>query len=210
MITVTKDSGKEQQQYFKPGINENVQLQSIERTNTKPDGSGVEYTAFNFTNDKGATFKMNLWDIKEEEIRQRAENTPRNHTKTINGFVKDTPITPDDAVKIEEIEYTSKLGQILRQFLTEDEIGAANIAADTFNGVVNQVNNALKGKLNVPLRLKIVYNNKGYFETPKYGSFIEKMSINPSLLYIGAKDKITKDTADANAAHPADTSELPF
>lgn len=111
----------------------------------------------------------------------------------------------------------ARMLQILECFYPEEQL---NFNGESFvefaDWLVNLLNNADKSSL---LRIKLVYNNKGYITLPSYAKFkfIEKMNIEKSQIILLDKDQITKpELADKEVANPnplngtTNTNGLPF
>ena len=97
----------------------------------------------------------------------------------------------------------ARMLQILECFYTEDKL---NFNGETFvefaNWLVSLLENADKSTL---LRIKFVYNNKGFLTLPSYAKFkfIEKMDSKESLIKILNKDQLTAPIpADKEPVNP--------
>lgn len=127
--------------YIPAGIQDNVALKSA-RVTTSPQGN--PFLEIVFEKD-GATLTQTEW----------------KPTKFGN-------MTEEDLQNKEDTQF-SRMMQILTCFYTEDELvfNGTNFA-DWADEVANYLNKADKTKL---LRLKVVYNNKGYTTLPSYAKY---------------------------------------
>lgn len=127
--------------YIPAGIQDNVALKSA-RVTTSPQGN--PFLEIVFEKD-GATLTQTEW----------------KPTKFGN-------MTDEDLQNKEDTQF-SRMMQILTCFYTEDELvfNGTNFT-DWANEVANYLNKADKTKL---LRLKVVYNNKGYTTLPSYAKY---------------------------------------
>lgn len=183
--------------YIPAGIQDNVQLKSA-RFDKSPQGNSFMEIVFE---KNGATLPQTEWQP----------------TKFGN-------MTEEDLQKKEDTQF-SRILQILRCFYNDDElVFNCNTFDEWAKEVVDYLNKADKSKL---LRVKVVYNNKGYTALPSYAkyTFIEPMELPEGQLSaiteIGI-DKFTKPViADTETIVPnlkdtitatADTNinDLPF
>ena len=141
---------KNDTKYIPAGIQENVALKSA-RVTTSPQGN--MFLEIVFEKD-GATLTQTEW----------------KPTKFGN-------MTEEDLQKKEDTQF-SRMMQILLCFYKDEElIFNATSFADWAAEIADYLNKADKSKL---LRVKIVYNNKGYTTLPTYAkyTFIEPMSVS--------------------------------
>lgn len=127
--------------YIPAGIQDNVALKSA-RVTTSPQGN--PFLEIVFEKD-GATLTQTEW----------------KPTKFGN-------MTEEDLQNKEDTQF-SRMMQILTCFYTEDELvfNGTNFT-DWANEVADYLNKADKSKL---LRIKVVYNNKGYTTLPSYAKY---------------------------------------
>lgn len=185
---------KNDTKYIPAGIQENVALKSA-RVTTSPQGN--MFLEIVFEKD-GATLTQTEW----------------KPTKFGN-------MTEEDLQKKEDTQF-SRMMQILLCFYKDEElIFNATSFADWAAEIADYLNKADKSKL---LRVKIVYNNKGYTTLPTYAkyTFIEPMSVSKedsAIIELGI-DKFTRpvvadkeevvDTLSVTETSNDDPNGLPF
>ena len=185
---------KNDTKYIPAGIQENVALKSA-RVTTSPQGN--MFLEIVFEKD-GATLTQTEW----------------KPTKFGN-------MTEEDLQKKEDTQF-SRMMQILLCFYKDEElIFNATSFADWAAEIADYLNKADKSKL---LRVKIVYNNKGYTTLPTYAkyTFIEPMSVSKedsAIVELGI-DKFTRpvvadkeevvDTLSVTETSNDDPNGLPF
>ena len=185
---------KNDTKYIPAGIQENVALKNA-RVTTSPQGN--MFLEIVFEKD-GATLTQTEW----------------KPTKFGN-------MTEEDLQKKEDTQF-SRMMQILLCFYKDEElIFNATSFADWAAEIADYLNKADKSKL---LRVKIVYNNKGYTTLPTYAkyTFIEPMSISKedsAIVELGI-DKFTRpvvadkeevvDTLSITETSNDDPNGLPF
>ena len=185
---------KNDTKYIPAGIQENVALKSA-RVTTSPQGN--MFLEIVFEKD-GATLTQTEW----------------KPTKFGN-------MTEEDLQKKEDTQF-SRMMQILLCFYKDEElIFNATSFADWAAEITDYLNKADKSKL---LRVKIVYNNKGYTTLPTYAkyTFIEPMSVSKedsAIVELGI-DKFTRpvvadkeevvDTLSITETSNDDPNGLPF
>ena len=134
--------------YIPVGINENVKLKSAKVETSLNGNTFLEIT---FEKD-GATLTQTEWK------------------PTLGGFV-----TTQDQLQEREDRQFSRMLQILHCFYADEMLNFSGSSFEEFAAwVVAMLNGADKSKL---LRVKVVYNNKGYTTLPGYSkyTFIEPM-----------------------------------
>ena len=185
---------KNDTKYIPAGIQENAALKSA-RVTTSPQGN--MFLEIVFEKD-GATLTQTEW----------------KPTKFGN-------MTEEDLQKKEDTQF-SRMMQILLCFYKDEElIFNATSFADWAAEIADYLNKADKSKL---LRVKIVYNNKGYTTLPTYAkyTFIEPMSVrkeDSAIIELGI-DKFTRpvvadkeevvDTLSITETSSDDPNGLPF
>lgn len=208
-IQGNKNTATKQVVYFKGGINENVQLTKIERTDISKDGSGKYAMSFTFLNEGGGEFKLNLFDINEAQVKKYNQDYPRKHKfdNRDKGYFKDMEVTDEDAIAISEQEYQDKLINIWATFVGEDNVDFGG----SFEEMYNQTLKALSGKFEgVKVRLLLIYNgNSKYLDIPRNGlGFIERMTTTPSKVSRQGWMKIDPPASSNNPSHPSDASTV--
>lgn len=151
--------------FLEAGIHENVKLVSAKTANS-PQGN--RFIEFMFEKD-GKTFPHTEWEPKPRDGMSEEEN----QTKATN--------------------QVTRIMRILRCFYPQEVL---NFSGDSYKEfaewVVNMLNNANKETL---LRVKIVYNDRGYTTLPSYVkfAFIEPMDIPVGFYEEGKKDSKIRD-----------------
>lgn len=141
---------KKDVKYIPVGINENVKLKSA-RTETSPNGN--IFLEITFEKD-GATLTQTEWK------------------PTLGGFV-----TTEEQLQDREDRQFSRMLQILHCYYADELLNFTGSSFEEFaQWVTLLLNSADKNKL---LRVKVVYNNKGYTTLPGYSkyTFIEPMEL---------------------------------
>lgn len=141
---------KKDVKYIPVGINENVKLKSA-RTETSPNGN--VFLEITFEKD-GATLTQTEWK------------------PTLGGFV-----TTEEQLQDREDRQFSRMLQILHCYYADELLNFTGSSFEEFaQWVTLLLNSADKNKL---LRVKVVYNNKGYTTLPGYSkyTFIEPMEL---------------------------------
>lgn len=190
----TQKIEKNDTKYIPAGIQENVALKSA-RVTTSPQGN--MFLEIVFEKD-GATLTQTEW----------------KPTKFSN-------MTEEDLQKKEDTQFSRMLQILLCFYKDEELIFNATSFADWAAEIADYLNKADKSKL---LRVKIVYNNKGYTTLPTYAkyTFIEPMSVSKedsAIIELGI-DKFTRpviadkeevvDTLSITETSNDDPNGLPF
>ena len=159
------------------GINENCKLLNAEMKVSPIKGNAFIEIAFE--NKEGVRFTQTEWTPTKFEGMSDADLEAKYDT-----------------------QYARML-QILECFYPEDQL---NFNGESFvefaDWLVNLLNNADKSTL---LRIKLVYNNKGFITLPSYAKFkfIERMNVEKSQIILLDKDQITRpEIADKEVANP--------
>lgn len=201
---------------FKPvinaGIQENVTLAKVAYEPFKEGSDPV--IRFYFTNESGAELIHTLWDVNEEQIRN-FHNPERVHNRNnvVLGFVAGTPVTEEDAIKMERDLFSRVALHLASNFISKEELVKATSGASSYDMFAKAyvplfTEEALAA--GNPIRLKVVYNSRNYSTLPKYPPFIESMKIPKaeSILSIGKWDRVEKVEASADDATSFNPSEL--
>jgi hypothetical protein len=191
------DNERDNSLFLSAGIQENVKLSKVRVDKSINNNSFIEFT---FEKD-GATFINTEW-----EPRKIANQT-------------------DTAFQDRQNRQLSRILQILKCYYSEDKL---NINVSTFSELCSWIsdllNNVIDGTVeNVPVRIKIVYNKRGYKQFPnssKY-TFIEPMSVNPSTIekkdfdiferpIVEDKEEKVNEDIKTETTDGTKASELPF
>lgn len=155
-----KNVEKKDIKYIPAGIHENVTLKSV-RIDKSPNGN----TFIEFTFDKdGATLTHTEWE------------------PTLGG-----PTTTQEQLEKKADNIVSRIMQIMYCFYSEED---AVFEGDTFKSFIDWVAYKLSSVDKTKnLRVKVVYNNKGYTALPSYAKYT---FIEPQELPEGVKSSITE------------------
>lgn len=150
--------------YLATGIHDNVLLQSI-RIDKSPAGN--QFIEFTFGKD-GAIVTHTEWEPSK-----------------FNGMT-------DADLQVKQNNLYNRVKQIMRCYYSEDVFD--NFECNTFNEFITFVKSTLDAAAPTPVRLKVVYNDKGYTTLPTYSKykFIEPMSVEKSELKREAIDKFER------------------
>ena len=145
--------------YMPVGINENVTLKEV---NVNKTPNGRDFLEIVFENDKGQTATMTEW--KNEK----------------NMWIK----TDEDLQRRDDTQFGRVL-QIINCFGPAPEVELNN-----FVEMINWVKNTLTQYIGVkkPLRLKVVYDKKGYVKVSNLGIFVEAMDAVGTQMKMFAND----------------------
>lgn len=157
--------------YMAAGINENITITEV-KIDKSPNGN--DFIEITFADSDGRTVTMTEWKNK------------------INSWIKD-----EIELQKRDDQQFGRILQVLECFYTEDKL---QVELDSFLSMINWV----KTMLNVvipdkkPLRIKVVYDNKGFTTTSHNGIFIEPMDIEKSSVEKLPRDRFERPViADA-------------
>ena len=161
--TATTNNQEFTSSYMPVGINENVKLKEV---NVNKTSQGRDFLEIVFVNADGQTATMTEW--KNEK----------------NMWIK-----TDEELQQRD---NQQFGRILQV------IDAINGKHDEFEGnsfteMINWVKNELEViQLATPLRLKVVYDKKGYTKVSSLGIFVEPMSVEQSQIKLWKNDLLER------------------
>jgi len=161
--TATTNNQEFTSSYMPVGINENVKLKEV---NVNKTAQGRDFLEIVFVNADGQTATMTEW--KNEK----------------NMWIK-----TDEELQQRD---NQQFGRILQV------IDAINGKHDEFEGnsfteMINWVKNELEViQLATPLRLKVVYDKKGYTKVSSLGIFVEPMSVEQSQIKLWKNDLLER------------------
>lgn len=149
------------------GINENVNLSAV---NVLKSPQGKDYIEFVFTNSAGqtATFtewknEKNMWIKTDEDLQNRDNQQFGRILQVVNCFYDETPEFEGNSFS-EMINWVkAKLDQFINSNLPKKE-----------------------------LRLKVIYDNKGYTRVSNNGTFVEPMSVEQSQIKLWKRDLLER------------------
>lgn len=148
--TATTNNQEFNSSYMPVGINENVILKEVNVSKTQ---NGRDFLEIVFENEKGQTATMTEW--KNEK----------------NMWIK----TDEDLQKRDDQQF-GRILQVMDACLGEHGEFEGSSFVEMINWVESKLN-IVTGNLNTPLRLKVIYDKKGYTQVSKNGVFIEPMSV---------------------------------
>lgn len=185
--------------YMNAGINDNVTLSNVEVTKSP---TGKDFIRFTFSDADGKTAEMTEW-----------KNEKNMYVKT------------DAELQKEDDRQFGRIMQIIKCYISE----VPDVELNSFVDMINWVKTTLDGvNKDTKLRLKVVYDNKGFIRVSKNGIFVEPMTAQESRIVLTGRDKIVRpdipvDKEDTpktdplsavNDATPADETnsddDLPF
>lgn len=158
--------------YMPVGINDNVFLKEV---NIKKSTTGKDFLEIIFENSEGQTASMSEW--KNEK----------------GMYVK----TDEDLQKADNAQF-GRLMQIIGCFYAEIEDTTLNSFTDMINWVSSKLTPMIANK--IKLRLKVVYDKKGYTTISKNGIFVEPMTVETSQIKKFARDLFERPVQADNEA----------
>jgi hypothetical protein len=160
--TATTNNNEFNSSYMPVGINENVTLKEV---NVKKTENGRNFLEIIFENEQGQTATMTEW--KNEK----------------NMWIK----TDEDLQNRDN----QQLGRIL-QVLDAVKGGHNDFEGSSFIEMINWVKAQFSDGDNNPLRLKVVYDKKGYTKVSSLGIFVEPMSVEQSQIKLWKNDLLER------------------
>lgn len=165
--TATTNNNEFNSSYMPVGINDNVTLNQV---NVKKTEQGRDFIEFVFTNNEGQTASFtewknekNMWIKTDEDLQRRDDQQFGRILQVINCFYEETP----------EFEGTSFVEMI--------------------NWVKSKLDQFINSNLpKLPLRIKVVYDKKGYTHVSSLGTFVEPMSIEKSQIKLWKNDLLKR------------------
>ncbi len=176
--SVSKDleiSSSSTSTYVNPGIHENVLLVDVQYSTTE---KGNEFLAFYFEDANGDKLSHTEWPV-----------TPVKPFETMSSEEKEKFLTKLDNQK-------RRIGQIVTTFIPREQYNfEVNSFKEYAENIVKLLQNSLK---TVPVRVKVVLNNKDFTTLPNYWKyiFIEPMTIpsdKSKIRIFSSIDKLVKD-----------------
>ena len=181
--------------YMPVGINENITLKEV---SAEKSPQGKDFLRVTFENEAGQTAEFVEW--KNEK----------------NMWIK----TDEDLQNKDNLQF-GRILQLVNCFTTAPDV-ELNSFVDMINWVKSTVTPFISTKKK--LRLKVIYDKKGYTEVSKYGTYVEPMDVAESQIKLFKNDLLERPVkadvekpADPLAATMADTpvtenktDDLPF
>lgn len=162
--TATTNNNEFNDSYMPVGINNNVTLKEV---NVNKSPQGKDYLEFVFQNEEGKTASFTEW--KNE---------------------KNTWIKTDEDLQNRDNKQFGRILQIVKCFKNDPEFEGSS-----FVEMINWVKTTLTtiGEWDkTPLRLKVIYDKKGYTTVSKNGIYVEPMSIEESQIKLWKNDLLER------------------
>lgn len=165
--------------YMPVGINENITLKSV---TVEKSPQGKDFLRVTFENEAGQTAEFTEW--KNEK----------------NMWIK----TDEDLQNRDNIQF-GRILQLINSFTT-----APDVELNSFTDMINWVKATLDPFIptNEKLRLKVIYDKKGYTQVSKYGTYVEPMDIKESQIKLFKNDLLERPVK-ADEEKPADPLAIP-
>ena len=161
--TATTNNQEFTSSYMPVGINENITLKEV---NVNKTPYGRDFLEIIFQNADGQTATMTEWK------------------NTIDGKI----IKNDDELQHRD---NQQFGRIL-QVIDAVKGGHNDFEGSSFVEMINWVKSQFSDGENSPVRLKVIYDNKGYTKVSSYGVFVEPMSVEESQIKLWKKDLLER------------------
>ena len=181
--------------YMPVGINENITLKEV---SAEKSPQGKDFLRVTFENEAGQTAEFVEW--KNEK----------------NMWIK----TDEDLQNKDNLQF-GRILQLVNCFTT-----APDVELNSFVDMINWVKSTVTPFISIKkkLRLKVIYDKKGYTQVSKYGTYVEPMDVAESQIKLFKNDLLERPVkadvekpADPLAATMADTpvtenktDDLPF
>ena len=160
--------------YMPVGINNDVTLKSV---TVEKSPQGKDFLRVTFENEAGQTAEFTEW--KNEK----------------NMWIK----TDNDLQNRDNIQF-GRILQLINSFTT-----APDVELNSFTDMINWVKATLDPFIptNKKLRLKVIYDKKGYTQVSKYGTYVEPMDVKESQIKLFKNDLLERPVK-ADEEKPAD------
>ena len=160
--------------YMPVGINNDVMLKSVA---VEKSPQGKDFLRVTFENGAGQTAEFTEW--KNEK----------------NMWIK----TDEDLQNRDNIQF-GRILQLINSFTT-----APDVELNSFTDMINWVKTTLDPFIptNKKLRLKVIYDKKGYTQVSKYGTYVEPMDVKESQIKLFKNDLLERPVK-ADEEKPAD------
>lgn len=171
--TATTSNEEFTSSYMPVGINENITLKEV---NVNKTPQGRDFLEIVFENENGQTATMTEW--KNEK----------------NMWI----VTDEDLQRRDNQQF----GRIL-QVIDAVKGGHNDFEGSSFVEMINWVKSCLNDGDSNSLRLKVVYDKKGYTKVSSLGTFVEPMSVTESQIKLWKNDLLER-TVQADVEKPVD------
>ena len=181
--TATTNNNEFNNSYMPVGINENITLKEV---NVKKTDNGRDFLEIVFENEQGQTATMTEW--KNEK----------------NMWIK-----TDEDLQNRDNQQFGRILQILNCFY---ESGSLEFEGNSFVEMINWAKEKMLPMIGAgKLRLKVVYDKKGYTKVSSLGIFVEPMSVTESQIKLWKNDLLERPVqADVEpAADPLTGNSAP-
>lgn len=158
--------------YISAGINDNVFLKEV---NVKKSPTGKDFLEIIFENEAGQTASLSEW-----------KNEKGLYTKT-----------DEDLQRADNAQF-GRMMQIINCFYETIEDTTLNSFADMINWVSSKLTPMIATKK--ALRLKVVYDKKGYTTISRNGIFVEPMTVTETQIKKFARDLFERPVQADNEA----------
>lgn len=170
--TAVINSGEFTSDYMPVGINENVYLKEV---NVRKSTTGKDFLEIVFENENGQTASMSEW-----------KNEKGLYTKT------------DEDLQRADNSQFGRLMQIINCYYASIEDTTLNSFLDMINWVSSKLTPMIATRK--ALRLKVVYDKKGYTTISRNGIFVEPMEIEQTQIKLFARDLTERPVQADNEA----------
>jgi hypothetical protein len=164
--TATTNNNEFNSSYMPVGINENVTLKEV---NVNKSPQGRDFLEIVFENADGQTATMTEW--KNEK----------------NMWIK-----TDEDLQQRDNQQFGRILQVIYCYYPKDQV---NFEGSSFSEMINWVKQSLDAvteKDAYPLRLKVVYDKKGYTKVSSLGVFVETMGVEQSQIKLWKNDLLER------------------
>jgi len=164
--TATTNNNEFNNSYMPVGINENVTLKEV---NVNKSPQGRDFLEIVFENADGQTATMTEW--KNEK----------------NMWIK-----TDEDLQQRDNQQFGRILQVIYCYYPKDQV---NFEGSSFSEMINWVKQSLDAvteKDAYPLRLKVVYDKKGYTKVSSLGVFVETMGVEQSQIKLWKNDLLER------------------
>lgn len=170
--TAVINSGEFTSDYMPVGINENVYLKEV---NVRKSTTGKDFLEIIFENESGQTASMSEW-----------KNEKGLYTKT------------DEDLQRADNSQFGRLMQIINCYYPSIEDTTLNSFLDMINWVSSKLTPMIATRK--ALRLKVVYDKKGYTTISRNGIFVEPMEVEQTQIKLFARDLTERPVQADNEA----------
>ena len=177
--TATTSNTEFTSSYMPVGINENITLKEV---NVNKSPQGLDFLEIIFQNSEGQTVTMTEW-----------KNTKNMWIKT------------DEDLQRRDNQQLGRILQVIDAVKGKHDDFEGSSFVEMINWVKSQLNANLStgGTFNHPVRIKVIYDKKGYTTVSKNGIFIESMDVAESQIKLWKNDLLERPV-QADVEKPID------